>query len=328
MPGVSSVDVQDRVGESAAVHFDVLRRALPRSSRSGYGSAMVRVPNSTTVMSTLPGGKLYVCEPLTGDLRAGMRLAGDLRDVVFDDGETNGASEAWALATFGLCRIDVESLTRTGDNVRRGIGKYQGRMVSLSETVLGISAYHGRSMLLVSRRDGTVIQRLRMGAPELVYALGDGRHRCWSPYHAVATDLDVRAQRCVARHPLPYGKGPILAGDQVVVLCGERQDTPFPNVWNIDPTHVVAFDAGTLTPVWSAAAPEQSIEVLGRDSSGRIVIASRHAISVLNSVALEVEGTYDHHSDLGGALLIPEHNCVVVRDPVHLADSYSVVRWQ
>ncbi|MEV0291846.1 hypothetical protein AB0H36_47680 [Kribbella sp. NPDC050820] len=305
-----------------------MRRALPRSSRSGYGSAMVRVPNSSTVISTLPGGKLYVCEPLTRDLQAGMRLAGDLRDVVFDDNETDGATRAWALATFGLCRIDVGSLTRIGENIRRGIGKYQGRMVALSDGVLGISAYHGRSMVLVSRCDGTVIKRLRMGAPELVYPLGDGRHRCWSLYHAVATDLDLRSQRCVARHRLPYGKGPVLVGDRVVALCGEREDTPFPNVWNIDATHVIAFDADTLTPVWRAEAPEQSIEVLGRDASGRIVIAARRTVSVLSPVTLEVEGTYDHHAELGGALLIPEDNLVVVRDRVHLADSYSVVRWQ
>ena len=47
-------------GKGAVVEFDVVRRALPRSCRSGYGSTMVRVPNSSAVISTLPGGKLYV----------------------------------------------------------------------------------------------------------------------------------------------------------------------------------------------------------------------------------------------------------------------------
>lgn len=323
------VDVLPDCGESAAVEFEVLRRALPSSSSSGYGSAMVRVPNSTTVLSTLPSGKLYICEPLTGDLRAGGRLAGELRGVVFDDGETNGATEAWALATFGLCRISVDSLTRTGENFRQGIGKYQGRMVALSQGVLGISAFYGRSMILVARRDGKVIKRLRMGAPELVYPLRDGRHRCWSLHHAVATDVDLPSERCVARLPLPYGKGSTLAGDHVVTLCGERRDmVGVPNVWDVDPTHVIAFDADTLTQVWRANAPEQSIEVLGQDTSGRIVIASRRAISVLSPATLEIEGTYDHHAKLGGALLIPEHNCVVVQNQVEDADGYSVVRWR
>jgi len=254
-----------------------------------------------------------------------VRLAGDLRDVVFD-AETDGT--AWALATFGLCRIDVGSLTKIGDDIRQGIGKYQWRMLAVSDDVLCISAYQGRSMVLVSRRDGTVIKRLRMGAPELVHRLGDGRHRCWSFHHAVATDLDLRSGRCVARHRTPYGKGLVVVGDQVVALCGEREDTPFPNVWNIDATHVIAFDADTRTPVRRAEAPEHSIEVLGADAASRIVIAARHTISVLSPVTLEVEGTYDHHADLGGTLLVPEDNLVVVRDPVHLADRYSVVRWQ
>jgi hypothetical protein len=248
-----------------------------------------------------------------------------LRDVVFD-AETDGT--AWALATFGLCRIDVGSLTKIGDDIRQGIGKYQWRMLAVSDDVLCISAYQGRSMVLVSRRDGTVIKRLRMGAPELVHRLGDGRHRCWSFHHAVATDLDLRSGRCVARHRTPYGKGLVVVGDQVVALCGEREDTPFPNVWNIDATHVIAFDADTRTPVRRAEAPEHSIEVLGADAASRIVIAARHTISVLSPVTLEVEGTYDHHADLGGTLLVPEDNLVVVRDPVHLADRYSVVRWQ
>jgi len=60
----------------------------------------------------------------------------------------------------------------------------------------------------------------------------------------------------------------------------------------------------------------------------RFGIASRRAISVLSPATLEIEGTYDHHAKLGGALLIPEHNCVVVQNQVEDADGYSVVRWR
>jgi hypothetical protein len=90
---------------------------------------------------------------------------------------------------------------------------------------------------------------------------------------------------------------------------------------------VVAFDPHTLRQVWRAKAPEQSIRVLGQDASRRIVISSRRAISVLSPVSLDIEGVYHHPADLGGAILIAEHNCVLIQDQTEDSDSHSVIRW-
>src|SRR5262249_21794673 len=266
---------------------------------------------------------------LTGAIRTGQRLAGELRAVVFDGGHVGRDGGAWALTTFGLCRISLASLTRTGENIRQGLGKYQGRMVALSHDVLGISAFFGRSLVLVSRHDGTVLKRVRMGAPALVYPLPDGRHRCWSPHNAVATDLDLASARCAARHPLPHGKGPVLIGDRVLALTGEREDMPgVPDVWDVRPRHVTTFDAWTLTEFRRIPAPEDSIEVLGTDVEGRILITSRRVVTFLTPGGLDVETTYQHHAKLGGALLLPEHNCAVLQSSITTGSGLTVIRWK
>ena len=311
------------------MEIETLRWDLPTTSTAGYGSDLIRVPNTTNVLSTLPGGKMYICDALTGKVRTGQRLAGELRGVVFDGEEQGRADGAWALTTYGLCRISLTSLTRTSENIRQGIGKYQGRMVALSHDLLGISSYYGRSLILVSRHDGTVIKRLRMGAPALVYSLPDGRHRCWSPHNAVATDVDLASARCVARHPLPYGKGPALVGDQVLALSSAREDMPgVPNVWDVRSRHVMAFDAWTLTELRRTEAPEGSIEVLGADIEGRVLVTSRRAVTVLTPGSFDVEDVYRHHANLGGAVLLPEYNCAVLQSSIITGDGLTVIRWK
>jgi hypothetical protein len=319
--------VTDLAPLEPGLEFEVLRWSLPASD-SGYGSEMVWVPNTTTILSTTPSGKLYVCDAFTGELRTGKRIAGELRSVVFDD-ETGRADGAWALATFGLCRISLGSLARTGQNLRKGIGKYQGRMVALSGDVLTVSAYYGRSMALVSRLDGTVMKRLRMGAPELVYPLPDGMHRCWSSHNAVVSDVDLRTARVVARHQVPYGKGPALVGDQVLVLCGDREnDAQAPDVWDVRPTHVVAYDRYTLAELWRASAPRQGIEVLGHDWHRRVVIACRRMVTIINPATRHVEGVYHHPGDLGRALLMPGRNLVLIKNRTVDPQVLTVLRWR
>src|SRR6266545_2412913 len=202
---------------------------------------MVRLPGTATVLSTSPNGKLYTCDAFTGRLRTGKRVAGELRSVVFDD-EVGGADGAWALATFGLCRISLNSLARTGDNVRKGIGKYQGRMVALSEDMLAVSAFYGRSMTLIS--------------------------------------------------------------------------------------HLVAYDRYTLTELWRTTAPGHGIEVLGQDRDGRITVACHSTVTVVNPSTGGVDGVYRHPGGIGGALLMPEHNTVLLKNRAADPQALTVLRWR
>ncbi|WP_344506499.1 hypothetical protein [Dactylosporangium maewongense] len=309
------------------MRFETLRWKLPVTSMHGYGANLVRVPGTASVLSTLPGGKLYQCDAFTGSVRVGKAVSGDLRAVVFD-GDSGHQDGAWALATFGLCRISLASLSRTSANLRKGLGTYQGRMVALSGDALGISGFLGRSMKLVSRVDGAVLKTVRMGAPALVYRLPDGRQRGWSLYHAVVSDLDVAAARCVARHSMAHGAAPALVGDEVVALCGVREDDArAPNVWDVKPTQLVAFDAYTLQPLRQAAIGADAVEVLGADSAGRIVVGRRGGVTVHRPDTFAVEGTYEHHAPLGDALLLGEHDSVVLRGPVTAGNGLTVVRW-
>ncbi len=314
---------------SLCVRFEILRWKLPDTSMNGYGSSLVRQPGSAVVLSTFPSGKLYQCDAFTGDVRVGKAISGELREVVFDGGSgCQDVDGAWALATHGLCRISLSSLSRTSANIRKGLGTYQGRMVALSGDVLGISAFYGRTTKLVSRVDGTMLKTVRMGAPCLVYPLPDGRHRCWSLHHAVVSDLDVAAARCVDRHTLAHGMRPALVGDEVLALCGVRTVDPrTSDVWDVKPTQLVAFDAYTLNPLRQATIGADAVEVLGADTAGRIVISRRHSVTVHRPDTLAVEGSYEHHAPLGDALLLGEHNSVVLRSTVTAGDGLTVVTW-
>jgi hypothetical protein len=168
-----------------------------------------------------------------------------------------------------------------------------------------------------------------MGAPEVVYTLPDGLHRCWSAHHAVATDIDLRTARCVARHRLTYGKGPAVVGDQVVVLQGEREDdTHAPDVWDIRPTHLVAYDRYTLTELWRTTAPGHGIEVLGQDRDGRITVACHSTVTVIDPCTGGVEGVYRHPGGIGAALLMPEHNTVLLKNRAADRQALTVLRWR
>ncbi|MEV0570018.1 hypothetical protein [Dactylosporangium sp. NPDC050588] len=93
------------------------------------------------------------------------------------------------------------------------------------------------------------------------------------------------------------------------------------------PTQLVAFDAYTLQPLRQAAIGADAVEVLGADSAGRIVVARRHGVTVHRPDTLAVEGAYEHHAPLGDALLLGEHDSVVLRGPVTAGDGLTVVRW-
>jgi len=145
----------------------------------------------------------------------------------------------------------------------------------------------------------------------------------------VATDIDLRTARCVAQHRLPYGKGPAVLGDQVVVLRGERKDDAHaPDVWDIRPTHLVAYDRYTLTELWRTTAPGHGIEVLGQDRDGRITVACHSTVTVVNPSTGGVDGVYWHPGGIGGALLMPEHNTVLLKNRAADPQALTVLRWR
>jgi hypothetical protein len=91
---------------------------------------------------------------------------------------------------------------------------------------------------------------------------------------------------------------------------------------------VTTFDAWTLTELHRIPAPEDSIEVLGTDVAGRILITSRRAVTFLTPGGFDVETTYQHHANLGGALLLPEHNCAVLQSSITTGNGLTVIRWK
>lgn len=308
--------------------FDVARHPLPTTLSGGYLSSLIALPGAASVLLSLPskGATCRLCrvDLVGGRTVTGKGLPGDLRAVVLDD---DSAVAGWALATYGLCRISLDPLARTGEVVRAGIGKHQSHLFALSTDLLGVSQFHGASVSLVSRATGAVVTRLRTGAPALVHDLVDGTKRCWSPHRAGCADLDVDRRGVTARHEIPYGRGPALVGDRMLVVCGERVDNPHaPGVWHTTADELVAFDAHTLAIVARGAAPRTAIEVLGADAAGRIVVSTARGFGLHDPTSLTVVAVHEEPGEIGGAVLLPGTNAVVLQGQI-ASDGLTVVRW-
>ncbi|WP_143028096.1 hypothetical protein [Lentzea albidocapillata] len=97
---------------------------------------------------------------VSGVAELGTGMPGDLRAAVFP--VASGPAQPWALATFGLCRLELDQRLRVTGIARKGIGKYQTELLDLGQNLLGVGQRRGKSLLLVSKEDGSVRTRIRV----------------------------------------------------------------------------------------------------------------------------------------------------------------------
>lgn len=64
-----------------------------------------------------------------------------------------------------------------------------------------------------------------------------------------------------------------------------------------------------------------------RWQTGRIVIGRRNGVTVHRPDTLTIDGSYQHHAPLGAALLLGEHNSVVLRSTVPTGSGLTIITW-
>lgn len=327
------------------IEIDSKRVVLPAKGIPGgwsYGTAVAALPGTRSVVLSLPsaGSRSPWCavDLDFGHVTKGTGMPGPFRQLVVPPDETGDPRRPWVLGSHGVGRLEIDADRPTVSGVvRKGIGTYPNRMEHYRPGLLAVGHPHRDSVVLLSTTDGVVVKRLRAsGSP--AYGLPDGLLRMVSFHHGRAYDVDTAAHRVVRRHELPSGKGARLVGEELVALVGERrpfqvstaagpEEVAFPGGWAVAATELVSYDAETLAVRHRAALPEETVEVLGRDAAGRIVVGHRRGISILVPPTYAEVGRFDTDRVIVGAGMVPGTNLAAVvpndpREPV-----LEMLRW-
>jgi hypothetical protein len=280
----------------------------------------VPVPGVDQLLLSLPTGNprspWCVLDLASGAVERGAGMPGALRAAVFP-AASDPHARPWALATFGLCQLELQPPLRAAAVARKGIGTYQTELLEIGDDLLGISQRRGKSLLLVSRQDGSTRKRVQVAGACAAYPVDDGAVRLIGPHHAQAADLDPATGRVLARHHLPYGKHAMHAAGQVFALLGDRKDITFaiegqerePGQtlvlavgasdmppggmgWDVLPRELTVLDAVTLKIARSAPCPPDAVKVLGIDRDGLVVVGTLSGFALFDSQSLAMVDTY------------------------------------
>jgi hypothetical protein len=258
---------------------------LRAKAAGGYGSAVLARPRTRQVVFTrhlgAPRIRWLTFDLETAEFQEGTGFPGDLRDGAFDD------DGAWLLGTHGLARVAFDP-PRVLEIVRERLGAYQHRLLRLTPTLLGVSAYDGKTLALVDTARREVVKRLRMPAPDLAL---EGQMPVLCAFGArVARTLNPVTLRLGEATALPQATSPLAVGERIVVLTGEL--APFGRVvsafseepagYRIAPERFVAVAREDLRPIAEGGDARGLIALIGVDAEGRLVATAEWGISVVD----------------------------------------------
>lgn len=326
------------------IEFSTKRVVLPckpHPATWAYGTSVIALPDTQSVVLSLPsaGSRSPWCivDLRFGHVTPGTSMPGPFRAMVApEDGVED--RRPWVLGIYGVGRLDATGARPTvTDVVRKGIGTYPSTLVDYAPDILAIGHKQVDSVVLLSRRDGTRIKRLRAsGYP--AYRLPNGLLRMVAFHYGRACDVDTEKHRVVKRHELPYGAGSRLVGDGLITLVGERnklrvftaggtEEVDFPGGWAVEGTELVVLDPVTLEVRHRATAPVGAVEVLGQDAAGRVVVSRSRGLSVLAAPTFAEVGSFDAERDLIGAGMVPGANLAAVIPNEREHDGLIALRW-
>ncbi|WP_433288140.1 hypothetical protein [Micromonospora sp. CA-244673] len=341
------------------MEFEVMRVPLPVQVGPGgwgYGTAIIGLPGTTSVLFTLPGGARTpwcTVDLPTGRILRGTGMPGPLRAALFPSVVADDP-RPWVLGAYGLGRLQFEPRPTVTDVVRKSLGKWQTSLVDLGSDLLGVGHRRTRSMALVNALDGRFVKRFRAAGGGIGYGLPNGQVRILGLHHAEACDFDPAAFKVTARHAVPYGTDAVLADDAVIALVGERRDiervydvrelpdegtsvlsTAPPAAddvavdlgWNVLPRRVVVCGAIDLRVRREESAPAGTVQILGRDSDGRIVLGTRTGLVLLDQQTLSTVAEYRTVREIGGAGLCAATNAAALIGADEDLSVLTVVRW-
>lgn len=278
----------------ADVNFDVTTVSTSVSDRyrGGWGSSLVVDPHAPVVVMSLPAGRSPVpwatLNIADGTLSVSTGLDGELRAGIVDpDGS------ALLLTTHGLAEVEVRPAPKVVAVYRpKGLGKYLWRLLDLGEPYVAAAGWGTRSIAVVDRNTGEVRKRVRMVSPHAAIPLDGDVVRLFSFHGGEAVDLDVAELQAVGRTELPIGTNPILVGDTIFVLIGEKRPVPSADpsrVWRVEAKEIAAIDAMTLKIRQRAPAPPSARDILGVDDE-LLLISTDIGVVAVSSDDLKQRG--------------------------------------
>jgi hypothetical protein len=344
----------------ALLEFDVERWRLPvRDSTTdwGYGTTLVAVRDTTSVLLSLPAGgprtAWCIVDLAAGRIIRGTGMPGHLRAAVFPPSHA-ADPRPWVLGTFGLGRLQLEPRPAVTDVVRKGLGAYHSRLIGLGPELLGVGHHRGQSLALLRTLDGGLVKRVRVAGPGVGYPLSGGRVRILGLHYGQASDLDTTTGKVVARHSVPYGTDAIHIDETVIVVIGERRairvvtdvrDAPREGTvvvsagpqhdtdsgvdlgWDVLPRRIAVIGATALDVRREAPAPRGTVQVLGLDRCGRIVISTHSGLTLLDQRTLTPIADYRATRQIIGAVLCPRANTAALLGAEDDPYVLSAVHW-
>lgn len=327
----------------------------PESVGSGYGSSLVTVPGTDAILASLPSGgsrsPWCLADLSSGEVRRGTSLPGDLRAAVFPSPAAVD-QRPWALATFGLCRLELEPKLKVVEVVSKGIGKYQSKLIDLDDDLLGVAHHLGKTLVLVSKADGAVVKRVRVPGPDIAYPIGDGVVRILGHASGDVCDFSVAGRRIATRRKIPNARGFVRSNDKVITLTGgvqlariadaeteRRPGEPVIMSAGAEPVElgeltwlevngITVLDARTLQIQRSAPLRADAVEVLGVDSAGRIAVSTQSGFLLLHPDTFAQVGTYELDVPIAGATFLPGRDAVALIDEEWgVGSKLRTIRW-
>lgn len=272
-------------------------------------------------------------------------IPGDLRDGFIDP----SSNMSWFLCSHAVARVSLDPM-RPLDSVRKGIGTYQWRLFRLSPDLLAITGWSTRSIAIVSTTELRVVKRIMIASPDLVAGTESPDEIWLLAFHAgEAVRLDTARLKVLERRPIPTGIAPVVNGDSIVLLAGHR--TPVSGVsidemWQVEAERPILLDRSSFTLVGEGpplpigpfplklddadkwiGLPLNPMRTGGVDRAGRVVVASRRGVAILDPITLGILGewrSYDPRPTFSQAL-----DCVVAIDARwNSRDQLTIVTWR
>ncbi|MBR7743987.1 hypothetical protein KC207_11870 [Phycicoccus sp. BSK3Z-2] len=301
-----------------------------------YGSAVVPVPGTAAVAVSPPTGASRapwcLVDVDTGEVRTGTGLPGMLRDLHVPPA---GAADPrwWVLGEHGVGRVDQEDPRLAVTDVRRrGVVPVPAQaLVPLGPDLVGVRGGAAGTTVVLDARSGEPGGRLRTAGIGAAFPLADGRVRLFEPSRGRAVDVDLPTLRTVRRHALPLGKHPVLApGTLTYVGLAEVPSSSLGGIGEDPvavPDAVVRLDPLTLRTLDGPRVPvaRDVVEVLGTDSTGRLVVSGRTGLDLADPSTGRVERL--HTERPWSAAVLPGRDVAVLTTDRSPLGTLAVVRW-
>jgi hypothetical protein len=313
-------------------------RSLPLPADPEYvgtwGSSIVAVGSRPAVALSLPTRgrpvRWGVADLVTGEVRTSKTMRGELRDGLFEP-----SGEGWLLTTQALCKVDVSGHTPgVVETLRpKGLGTYLWRLLAIGPDHLGATGWATASVAVVGRRSGRLEKRLRIVSPHLATAEGN-LVRLYSPHGGECLDVRLPSVARGDQREMPHGTNPVLHDGELFMLAGRRiaadRSIPIETMWRIERETIVAVDPRSLAIRRDAPAPPESREILGVDSTGRLVVSTDVGIVLVRRDTLREEA----RAELPGLSrpvfaheFVPAADAVVISPDRFVPTELAVVTW-